>query len=319
MLWLYIFIFLISCILVYFSGKWVVGGLTKMARFLGWREFVVAFLVIAFAGSLPNLFVGVSSALHQIPQLSFGDVVGGNVIDLTLAIALAVLFARGGIPAESRTVQTTSVFTIAAAVLPLLLILDGELSRVDGVLLISFFGFYFYWLFSKKERFTKIYDTHQTPVVKEFKIFLLALGKVILGIVFLLVAAEGIVDSAKFFAGGFNLPIALVGILIVALGNALPETYFAVTSARKGEGWMVLGGLMGSIIVPATLVLGVVALICPIEVSGLSPFVIARFFLVVAAMFFFFFVRTDRRIIKREAIFLLTIYIVFIVAEIFLS
>jgi len=317
MLWLYILIFIISCTLLYFSGEWVVSGLMRIARFLGWREFVVAFFVMAFAASLPNLFVGVTSALRQIPELSFGDVAGNNLVAMTLAVALAVLFAKGReIPAESQTIQTTSIFTICAAILPLVLILDGSLSRIDGILLMALFVFYLFWLFSKKERFTKVYDEHKIPIVKEFKIFLKNLGKVILGISLLILAAQGIVASAQFFALNFNLPLILIGILIISLGSALPEAYFAIASARRGETRMILGDLMGAVIIPSTLVLGIVALICPIEIADFSPFAIARFFLIISALFFLFFVRTGRKITKKEALFLLGIYIIFVITEI---
>jgi len=313
---LYIVIFLICCALLYFSGNWVVGGLMRMARFLGWKEFVVAFFVMALAASLPNLFLGITSALRGVPELSFGDVAGNNLVALTLAIALAVLIGRKELPAESRTVQTTSIFTIIAAILPLILILDGNLSRIDGMLLIALFGSYIAWLFSKKERFTKIYDTHKIPILKEFKVFLADLGRVILGIILLLAAAQGIVASAQFFAIGFNLSLILIGVLITGLGNALPEVYFAIVSARKGETWMILGNLMGAVIVPATLVLGIVALIHPISGVDFSPFAIARFFLIISAIFFLFFLRTGQRLSKKEALFLLGIYLIFVVVEI---
>ena len=312
----YVLIFLACCVLLYFSGEWVIGGLMRMARFLGWREFVVAFFVMAFAASLPNLFIGITSALHKIPQLSFGDVAGNNLVALTIAIALAVLISKKELPAESRTVQTTSIFTIIAALLPLLLILDGKLSRIDGILLIAFFIFYLFWLFSKRERFTKIYDTQKIPIIKEFKLFLKDLGKLILGIMLLIIAAQGIVASAQFFAKSFDITLVLIGVLITGLGSALPEIYFAVASAKRGETWMILGDLMGAVIVPATLVLGIVALIHPIEISDFSPLAIARFFLIISALFFLFFVRTDRKITKKEALFLLSIYLIFVLVEI---
>ncbi len=315
MLWLYILIFLASCVLLYFAGNWVIGGLMRIAKYLNWREFVVAFFVMAFAASLPNLFVGLSSVFHKIPQLSFGDIVGGNLVDLTIVVALAALVAKG-LPAESRMVQTSSIFTILIAILPLLLILDGKLGRGDGILLILVFFLYIFWLFSKKERFAKVYDGETESITKEFKIFFKSFGKIIFGIILLLLAAEGIVRSAAFFAQSLNLPLALIGILIVGLGNALPETYFAVISAKKGQTWMILGNLMGSGIVPATLVLGIVALICPLEIIDFSPFAIARFFLIISALFFLFFVRTGRKITRKEALFLLLIYIAFVATEI---
>lgn len=313
-MWLYIFLFLGSCALLFFSGRWLVEILLRIAHFLKWREFVVAFIVAAFGVSIPNFFVGISSAFHQIPQLSFGDVVGGNVVDLTLAIALAALIAKS-LPTKSRAIQTSAIFTIVIAILPLLLILDGNLERGDGIILILVFGFYLFWLFSKKERFTKVYDGKETPAIKDFKIFLKDLIKAILGVVFLLLAAEGIVKSATFFAQNLNLSIALVGILIVGLGNALPEIYFVIAAARKGQTWMILGNLMGAVIIPATLVLGIVALVCPIEVVDFSPFAIARFFLIFSGLFFLFFVATGRKITRKEGIFLLGIYIAFVLVE----
>lgn len=313
MLWFYILIFIISWALLYFCGGWLVGGLMRIARYLGWKEFVVSFIIMAFAASLPNLFVGISSALRKIPQLSLGDIVGGNLVDLTLAVALAALVAGAGISAESRTVQTTSSFTIASAILYLILTYDREISRSDGIILISFFFVYIFWLFSKKERFTKIYGGHQILLIKGFKFFLKDLGKVISGIIILLFAAEGIVRSSKFFAEILHFPIALIGLLIVGIGNALPDTYFAVASAKKGETWMILGDLMGSVVITTTLVLGIVALICPIKIENVNilPFFIARIFLIISAIFFFFFVKTGRKITKKEGLFLLLIYILF--------
>lgn len=318
MIIIYFFIFIISCVMIFWSGKLLVNGLARIARYLGWKEFVVAFFIIAFAGAIPNLFVGISSALHKIPQLSFGDVVGGNMIDLTIAVALAALIAKG-LPAESKVVQSSAVFTVVVAVLPILLILDGTLGRGDGVILISMFCFYVFWMFSKKERFSKVYQEDEVQIIKEFKTFLIDIGKVLLGIIFLLAAAEGMVVSANFFAGSFNLSLPLIGILIIAMGNALPEIYFAVVSAKQKQTGMILGNLMGSIVVPATLVLGIVALLCPIEISDFSPFAIARIFLVISALFFFFFVRTDRKITKKEALFLLGIYVIFVLSEILIK
>jgi len=314
-MYLYILIFVASCAGLYISGKWLVESLARIARILKWKEFVVAFFIMAFAGSIPNLFLGIFSALNKIPELSFGDIVGGNLIDLTIVVALAALIAKG-LPADSRTIRTTSLFIIIIVVLPVFLIFDGYLSRTDGMILIATFFVYVVWLFSKKERFSKVYEEGDSePVIKEFKYLITDFGKAILGLVVLLIAAGGIVESAKFFAEGLNMNLALVGILIVAFGNAIPEAYFAIASARKGQTWMILGNIMGAIIVPASLVLGIVAVICPIRITDSSPFVIGRIFLILSALFFFFFVKTDRKITKKEAIFLFGIYVLFVIVE----
>jgi cation:H+ antiporter len=292
----------------------------RIARYLGWREFVVAFFVVAFASSIPNLFVGINSALHKIPQLSFGEIVGGNVINLTIAVALAVLLGKSSLPADSRMVQRSAIFCAICAILPMLLMLDGTLGKGDGVVLLISFLFYVFWLFSKEDRFKKDYEEKKPKkIFVGFKNFLKDLVKIALYLAALLIASEGIVVSSQSFSLSLNIALPVIGILIVGTGNALPEIYFAAVSSRKGEGWMVLGDLMGSVIFISTLVLGIVALICPIEIADFSPFIIARFFLILAAVFFLIVVKTGKKITKGESVFLIAIYVLFLLAELFLD
>ena len=86
--------FIISIFVLSWLSSSLVKTLTKIARYLHWREFIIAFFVMAFAASLPNLFVDLNAALRGMPQISFGDVVGGNLVDLTLVVAIAVFFSK---------------------------------------------------------------------------------------------------------------------------------------------------------------------------------------------------------------------------------
>ncbi len=313
MIFLYIAILILSFFTLAFSSGWLVRSLTRVAKFLGWKEFVVAFFTMALASSVPNLSVGISSALHKIPSLAFGEIVGNNIIDLSLAVALAALIAKGGLSLSSRTVQGSGIFTIFIAALPLFLAMDGEITKSDGFVLILTFLVYISWLFSKKERYGKIYDH---SIKMSLGMFFKNIVNMVLAVSLLVLAAEGIVRSAIYFSEILFLPIALVGVLIVGLGNALPEIFFSVQAARRGEDWVVIGNLMGSVIITATLALGIVALIEPIVIKAISPFVIARFFLIISAIFFLLFLRTGKRIDRKEAVFLLLIYIAFVLAEV---
>ncbi len=315
---LHILMFIASCGLIFFAGKKLIEALKGIAGFLKLREFVVAFFVMAFAATLPNFFVGITSAIHKIPQLSFGDIVGGNLIDLTVTMGLAVLIANG-LPVKSKLVQTSALFTIVIAILPMFLILDGVLGREDGVVLILFFFFYVFWLFSKKERFSDVCDENGNhPIVKSFFDFFKNIGRAILGAFLLLIASQGIVWSASFFAENLNIPIILVGIFIVSVGNCLPEIIFSIASAKEKHSWLLLGNLMGSIIIPTSLTLGIVAIIHPIEIANQMTLTIARLFLLTAALSFFFAIRSGHNINKKEAIFLISLYAIFILVEIFL-
>lgn len=313
-LFLNVLIFLISIGLIFWAGETIVKKLMYFSRVLGAKEFVVAFFVMALAGALPNLFVGVSSALRGIPELGFGDIMGNNLIVLTVAVGLTILFSpKKEITTDSRTVQTTSIFTIAAAVLPIILISDGILSRSDALILMSLFFTYIFWLFSRRERFTKIYEEHEASI-SEVGFVLRDFFTTIFSFIVLIIAAQGVVYSASFFAEVLNLPIVLVGMLVVSLGGALPETYFAVSSAIKGENWMTLANFMGAVIINTTLILAIIALINPIQADGLEFSIINRIFLVVSAISFYIFTKTGRKIGKYEGIFLMSLYVLFLLS-----
>ena len=305
-----------SAFIMFRAANWLVQGISKVAQYLQWSEFVIAFFVMAVGGSLPNLFVGLSSVAHGIPELSFGDVIGNSVVDLTLVAALAVLVGSD-LLAEGKLVQTSAFLTISIALLPLLLILDGELGRGDGIVLIIVFFGYAAWMFTKRKYYRQTLDENEKPPLNRFRNFMVGLLQIIIGGALLLAAAEGVVTSANFFAQEFSLPIALIGILGLGFMSALPELYFAIAAAKKGKSWIILGELTGSVIILTTLVLGIVAILQPIVIEDFSPFAIARFFMIISALFFLIFIRTGRRITKKEALILVGIYLAFVAAELF--
>ena len=297
----------------YFTGNWIVSGVGKISYKFGWREFALAFLVMAFTASLPNFFVGITSALKGVPELSFGDVIGGNLIALTVAAPLALMFSlKKEIVAKSRTVQWSLFFVLGAALLPSILVINGTLGRFDGVILILFFFTYIFWLFRKRERFMLHQKDRSYDKTVNTDIHRKDVAKIVVALFLIVVAAQGIVTSATYFAEGFGLSLLLIGVLIVGVGNALPQIYFATTASYKGDNWMLLGSIMGSVVIPATLVLGVVSLIHPISVDNVDVAMTGRLFLVLASVVFFFTLKTSQKLVFQEALLLLSIYGLFL-------
>lgn len=301
-------------VLLYIAGELLVSGLLRLARYFRVQEFVVAFLIMSIAASVPNFFVGFTSALQGIPELSFGDIMGNNMVALTLGVFIAVLFSpKKELLIENKTVRGTTFLTAIAAFLPLALIADGVLSRVDGSILISFFVFYLIWLFSRSERFSKVYDEANNLSFKEGRPGAIkAILKVIAGLILLAISAQVVVNMAIMLAEGLQVPIMMIGVLVIGFGGAFPELYFTFISARKGKTGMLLGNLMGAVIIPATLVLGIVAIIQPIYNENLEIPVVGRLFLMTVAFFFLYLSSTKKIISKYEALFLLGIYFAFV-------
>ena len=311
---LQIVILLGSFLLLALAGKSLIDALARIGICLKLKEFVLAFFVMGIGATIPNLIIGITAALNKIPELSFGDVMGANIFDLSIVVGLAVLISRGGLSSDSRTIQGSSVFVMIIALLPVFLVLDGNLSRLDGAVLLAAFAVYAGWLFSKKDRFTKIYkNCHQKfsigQIIKDVSLILI-------GLVLLFIGGQGVVYSATFLYETFHLPLGLIGIFVVAIGTCAPETFFSLHAARKGQDWMILGNLMGNVVITSTFVLGIVSLIEPIKIVDFSPFVIARIFLIIAVTIFFFALRTGQKITRKEGLILIGIYIVFLIVEI---
>jgi len=314
MLWLYIIIFIASCLLLIKSGSWAVKCLAKVGSFLKWSEFAVAFLLMALITSLPELFVSLSAAFKGRPELAFGNIIGSNIINLTLAVSIPI-FIAGAIKAKSLLAQRSSVYSAAIAFLPVLLLLDGKLTRVDGIILLFSLFFYFRDIAKKKSRLEEDFDDE---IKEDFALkngFLKAIGGLLLSVALLLISAEGIVWSATLMASGVGVPLLVIAILLVALGTNLPEIIFSIKAASMGHQGMILGNLMGSVVMNSSLVLGLTVLIHPIEIFQFSPYIVGMVFTVFVAIFFAVFVRTQRKITKKEAVVLLAIYILFVATQ----
>lgn len=322
------------------SGGAAVKYLSKIARFLKWSEFMVAFLLMAVTTSLPEWFVGVTSALHKTPEISFGNVIGANIINLTFAVALPVLIA-GVLGVYSLMARRTSIYASVIAFLPVLLILDKKLSRIDGVILLLCLAFYLQWILRNKEKFSRVFNGGESNKIprasKKPKVsveealsgmvqapievaltlgsFFKALASFFVAALLLLASAEGIVWSAGRLASNLKLPLHLISIILVALGTTLPEVVFSIKALSLKHKEMILGNLMGSVIINSTLVLGTAVVIYPFKALQFSPYLVGIVFAVATLFFFNLFTRSHNQINRKEGLFLLFIYLLFIVVQ----
>lgn len=318
MIVLYILMFAVSCIALIYTGTWIVQYLVKIARFLEWKEFVVASFIMTFVTSLPELFVAASSAFHNQPILSLGNIMGSNIIALTLVMGIGGLVA-GGLDLKEKTLQRSTLYATLIAPIPLLLMLDKELSRWDGMVLCLIFVFYFHQLVLQEKRFSKAFDDVEKKGKAGQRDFLKNVSIAILCIFLLLLSSEGVVWSSTKLARGLNISLPIIGLFLVAAGTSGPELAFGIRSISLGHEEMTLGNTMGSVVVNSTLIIGLVAILRPFVIPDLSPYFIGVAFTVSIASLFLVFVRTDRKISEKESFFLIFSYILFFFVEAFIK
>jgi cation:H+ antiporter len=318
---LYLVVYL--CLLIFFSflliksTEILIGALNRLSKTSRLSKFGLTSFLLALATSLPELFVGITAALEKKPNLSLGNVLGSNVADLSLVIGGASIIG-GSIGIAGEFLFKDIFYVFLAGSLPLVMLIDGRLTRVDGLLLLAIYGVYNFTVLKGKERMRR-----RTGVRKFFQ-RLNHLGRgvntqlawIFFGTALLIFSADGIVKVAALLAQNFRIPLILVGLFLVAVGTSLPELSFEIAAVRKRQVGMVFGDLLGSIVANSTLILGITALITPIVLDGgFKVYLWATLAFIILFFCFWFFVRTKKKLERWEGVILLILYFLFVFFE----
>jgi cation:H+ antiporter len=304
-----LFFFMGACLILIIAAELLVKSLSKIAFYFGMTDFIVGFMIVALATSIPELFIGVTSALEGSPELSLGNVLGSNIIDLTLVVGVMALLRRG-IKMETKAVQTDTLYMFFITLLPLALMLfGGSLDRFDGFILVAAFILYVARIFFQRSRFRE--ETGEKVSKKEFaKNALVALVSVAL----LMISADYLVKYASALASDLLSPSILVGLFLISIGTTLPELIFGSGAILMKHKYMAFGDIIGSVVANNTLVLGTVALISNTPITpNMLIFLISGFFMVVVAFLFATFVEVERHILWQEGVALIMLYVLFVI------
>ena len=284
---------------------------SKIALHLGISGYAISFLLIAASTSMPEAVVGVTAALDGNPILSFGNAIGANVALLTLVVAIPVLLKK---EIGTRSILHSKDLYFAAFFIttPLLLSMDGQLSRIDGAILLLAYITYVVYVIKRSRKNPGIIEELENPRFwKHLGIFFIAL-------ILVLAASEGIVQSAKTISISLGLGLGFIGLTIAALGTSLPELSYTITAINKNKQKEVLGNIMGSVIANSTLVLGITSSIHPIDVRGSSLGPAPILFMIVTLIIFLRAAMTKEKLDKTEAAILLGTYFIFLLVESYL-
>jgi cation:H+ antiporter len=313
LIWVNLAIFLAACFILVQSGNLLVKALAKIAAFLRMSEFVVGFIIMAFATSIPELFVGITSAAAKNPALSLGNVIGANIIDLSLIVGIIILLGRG-IKIKSKKTKKDAFYMVFIAALPMvLMVIGGTLSRIDGVILLVVFALYARRILKHGKRFKKEVEDRigRKEIILTTLLFILSLA-------LLFLSAEFVVDYATLLSLDLALPPMIVGLFVISIGTTLPELTFESKAVMKGHSEMSLGNLIGSVVANSTLVLGITSIICPIT-ADIFLFSVSAIFMVIIAFLFATFVESGSKLYIKEGISLILLYVFFVIIEFYIK
>ena len=284
------------------GGELFVRGAVGLAFWARISPGIVGATVVAFATSSPELSVSINAALAGKPQIGLGDALGSNVVNVALILALALLIS--GIQSPRDSIKRDFPVALLIPIITGVLFLDGELSRLDGLLML---GMFITWLVAAVIEARKQRSAAE-EVIGEHRRWLVVVSCVT-GLAFLVAAGNLIVAGARGIAISFGIDEFIIGATIVAVGTSVPELATAVIAKLRGHDEVGLGTILGSNIFNGLLIVAVAAMIHPITVPW-REVAIALVFGLVALVFAY---PTRKGFIGRgRGVLLLMLYVVYL-------
>jgi len=241
------------------GGELFLRGVVGIAHWARVAPGIIGATVAAFATSSPELSVAVGSALAKKPEISLGDALGSNVINVALILAIPVIIS--GIKTAPESVKREYPVALFAPMLTAALALDGVISRIDGVILLCVF---MVWLTSVTLEVRRQRSAAE-KVLGEQRGWL-ALILCIAGLLFLIGAGHFIVTGAKGIAMAFGIHAFVIGAIVVAVGTSVPELATTIMAKIRGHDEVGLGTILGSNIFNGLFIIAVAAIIYPIKI-----------------------------------------------------
>ncbi|MBD3223338.1 MAG: calcium/sodium antiporter [Caldithrix sp.] len=294
-------------ILIKGADLFVTGASTWASR-MRISQVVIGLTVVAFGTSAPELFINIFAALSKNSDISFGNIVGSNIVNILLILGIAGMMHP--LHTQKNTVWREIPFAFLAALVLLIMVNDiyfntgtNVISRGDGLILILFFSIFLTYTFA----ISKV-ESSDTPEIKDLsslKITVFIVG----GLIFLIGGGKLVVDNALTIARLMGMPERVIALTVVAIGTSLPELATSAVAAYRGKTDIAIGNVVGSNIFNIFLILGLTVIINPIHLLQAIHIEMGILLLASALLFLTMFTGKRRVIDRWEALILVIIYI----------
>lgn len=310
------------------GADFFVKGASSLARKLKVPSIFIGLTIVALGTSLPELSVSLASAIKKGTELSVGNIVGSNMMNMLFIFGIIALIKPVYINKTSKKIDIP--FLVGLTLLLLIFscdsIINGEksniISRTECIVMLVVLIIYFTILLIKANKERKLifktenlYSTSQNEqkIMKNWQMALC----IIFGLAAVVFGAECVSSTAQFLAKAIGMSQKLVGLTIVAVGTSLPELATSIAAAKRGENQMALGNIIGSNILNISLILGLVGLVSQIEVS--PDILIDILILTLSTVIFAVITMTQAKVSKISGMIFIFMYITYIVYAIVIN
>lgn len=299
----------LGLVALFIGAEGLIRGSSALALKIGINPLVVGLTVVAFGTSTPELVVSLKAALIGNSSISLGNIVGSNIANIALILGISAIIRP--LDVHANIIRREIPIMIGISILLVLLLIDGELGLVDGIIFVL--GIVIYTIVN----ITMARKEKNAEVEKEFKEGLktglgvpISIVMIIGGLGLMILGANLFVTSSISIAKVIGVSDAIIGLTIVAVGTSLPELITSVVAAYKNESDIAIGNVVGSNIFNILGILGISALIISVSSSGINYIDFGA--MLFAALILLPLSKTGFRITRLEGLFLVLGYAAYI-------
>jgi cation:H+ antiporter len=301
----HIAVMLASLAIVVKAADLLVTGAVGFAQKFGLSDHVTGFLIIGIGTSLPEFISSLMGSGIGDSGIIFGTVLGSAVLTVNLVLGIEAYVAKT-LPIEAKMLGLTKYLIPLFMALPVILVLDGQLSRADGIIMLSVFAWHLWMLWQKEGKVGKLHAAKIQIIWKDMFIYLGAFAA-------LLLAARFLVFSAVISSATLGIPTFVIALFIIGIGASVGDLMIDLKSIRMGHKQLAIGDLLSGLVVETLFILGVISLIKPITVNP-APIAITSAFAIIPLAIVLFFVKKE--ITRKHGIILASLYFIFAAVQI---
>ena len=301
---LYLLLFVVSLAVLVKASDWFVEAAERIGLSFGISPFVVGVTIVAFGTSLPELAASVASVLRGESTIVINTVVGSNIANILLVMGLVAAFTKR-VNLNLRVVDLEIPLLLSAAFLLWFVLRDGQITVPEALLLlVGLVVFLLNSFRSEEEAADPDVPAPERAAPKDY-------GLLVVGGILVYFGADYTVRAIQALSNMVGISPGLIAVTLVAFGTSLPEIVVSIAAARKNNTGMVVGNVIGSNIFNTYAVVGIPALLGPLDVS--ADMLAFRLPFMVAITLLFAFICVSNRIGRWEGLMLLLFYAYFVV------
>jgi len=292
---------IVGFVLLVKGADFFVDGASSIAGKLKVPSLIIGLTVVSMGTSLPEAAVSVSASISGNNAISLGNVIGSNMFNLLMVVGVSCMILP--IVTDKEIIKRDMPIGIAITGALCLMLLDGELSRIDAaILLVLFAGYMFILIRSALKNRVEAPEQKVMSWTKSLVFTLVGVAAIIGG-------GQLVVENAKIIAANLGMGETLIGLTVVAIGTSLPELVTSIVAAKKGDSGIAMGNVIGSNIFNILFILGMAGLIKPMTAE--NTFFIDTGILIAVSVMMLIFAFTKRKTNRIEGATAVIVYVAY--------